>query len=178
MLELKLEEREIWDPVKREFLSVKPQTLQLEHSLISLHKWEAKWKKPFLHTELKAEEFIDYIRCMTLNKVNPDIYSLLSINEFKKITDYMDDSMTATTINDRRRKKAKKEIITAEVLYAQMVLLNVPFECRKWHLNQLVTLLQVVSIKAEGPQKMSKSDMYAQQRAINARNRAKYHTKG
>lgn len=178
MLELKLEEREIWDPVKREFLSIKPQTLQLEHSLISLHKWEAKWKKPFLHTELTKEQLLDYIKCMTLNKVDPNAYIGLSNKQLKKILVYMNDPMTATTIKDRRKKRAKKEIITAEVLYGQMVLYNVPFECRKWHLNQLVTLLQVVSIKMEGPQKMSKSDMYAQQRAINAANKAKFHTRG
>lgn len=181
MLTIKTEEKEIWDPRKREFIYLKPQTLQLEHSLISLQKWESKYKKPFLHTKFNDREFLDYIECMTLNKnVSPQVYLSLTNNDYNQIADYMNDSMTATIINDNRRKgKINDELITAEIIYYWMVCYTIPFNpCEKWHIQRLLTLIQVCSIKSEKPKKMSKSDIYARNKAINAKNRAKYHTKG
>lgn len=178
MLQITVDEQELFDTSKNEFIYVKQQTLSLEHSLVSLAKWEAKWHKPFLSQASKTEEeLIDYIRCMTITQnVNPLVYAGLTDAHYTAIRSYMDDPMTATTIN-RRNKSHKREIITAEVIYYWMIALNIPFECQKWHLNRLLTLVDVVSLKSN-PEKMSKNEILRSNRELNAARRKKLHTKG
>ena len=134
----------------------KEQTLNLEHSLVSLSKWESKWHKPFLSKKDKTdEELLDYIKCMTLTpNVNPDIYSRLTKANYKEIEKYIANPMTATTFSDTQNRKHSREIITAEIMYHWMVALNIPFEpCQRWHLNRLVTLVRVCNIKNAPPKK-------------------------
>lgn len=178
MLQITVGERELFDVSNNEFIYIKQQTLSLEHSLVSLAKWEAKWHKPFLSQEPKTEEeLIDYIRCMTITQnVNPLVYAAFTDENFKTIQAYMDDPMTATTIN-RRKKPASKEIVTAEVIYYWMIALNIPWECQKWHLNRLLMLVDVVSLKSN-PEKMSKNDILRSNRELNAARRKKLNTKG
>lgn len=177
MLQITIGEQELVKD-NREFIYIKQQTLSLEHSLVSLAKWEAKWHKPFLSHEQKTEEeLIDYIRCMTITQnVNPLVYAGLTDAHFKAIQAYMDDPMTATTIH-RHNKTAKREIVTAEVIYYWMIALNIPFECQKWHLNRLLTLVDVVSLKSN-PEKMSKNEILRSNRELNAARRKKLNTKG
>lgn len=178
MLEIETPEIEFYDEEKNEFSSVKSQKLFLEHSLISISKWESKWKKPFLSQDKKTvEELIDYIKCMTINKnVDPDVYSCLTTEIMTKVQEYIDDPMTATTIKDLDKSNSR-EIITSEVVYYWMVKLAIPFECQKWHINRLITLVRVYNAK-ENPKKMSKSEILAQNRELNAARRAKLNTKG
>lgn len=178
MLLITVDDTEFFDAQKQEFVYIKRQTLSLEHSLVSLAKWEAKWHKPFLSQEPKTEEeLIDYIRCMTITQnVNPLVYAGLTDAHFKAIQDYMDDPMTATTIH-RRGKSQKKEIITAEIIYYWMIALNIPIEFQKWHLNRLLMLVDVVSLKSN-PEKMSKNEIYKSNRELNAARRKKLNTKG
>ena len=175
MLTVTIPDVELFDEEKQEFLFIKGQTLSLEHSLVSLSKWESKWKKPFLtKNEKTSEEIIDYIRCMTITQnVNPIIYSGIGPEILKTIIEYMDDSMTATTFKDMDQKHSR-EIITAEIIYYWMIELGIPFECQKWHLNRLLTLINVCSIKQQPPKKMSKKDAMAQQTKLNAARRAKF----
>lgn len=180
MLQVKIKGRELFDESKNEFVEVKDQTLQLEHSLVSISKWESKWHKPFLSKDPKTmEESLDYIRCMTINKnVDPLVYQYcIDKKTLDEINTYIDDPSTATWFNDKDQHKSK-EIITSEVIYYSMTALNIPFECEKWHLNRLLTLIRVCSIKSQPQKKMSKRDVMNRNRSLNAMRRARSGSKG
>lgn len=187
MLILKLEGEEFWDEAKEEFVHTEPTEVKLEHSLVSINKWESKWHVPFLGPEHEKtpEEFVDYIRLMILSKnVDDDIIRRIvtSENLMRQIKAYMEDPMTATKFSKRQQAAARinqgGEYITAELIYYWMVALQIPFECEKWHINKLLTLVQVCNLKNTPPKKMSQQEIYAQNKALNAARRAKYHTKG
>lgn len=133
------------------------QTLTLEHSLVSLSKWESKWCKPFIATKNKtSEEILDYIKYMTLTpNVDPTVYERLTPSNIDAIQDYIGAPMTATTFSDDKNQKANREVITAEIIYHWMIALNIPFECQYWHLNKLTTLIRVCNIKNQ-PRKKKK----------------------
>lgn len=170
-----------WDEAKQEFVEPKTKTLRLEHSLVSLSKWESKWCKPFIHTKDKTdEEILDYVKCMTLTpNVDPNIYNRLSQANYDDIHRYIGAPMTATTFSDDKNKKHKREIITSEIIYHWMVALNIPFECQRWHLNRLITLIRVCNIKNNPPKKRggSRADTAAKYARMNAA-RKKPHKKG
>ena len=168
-----------WDPVKEEFVDYKAKEFVIEHSLISIQKWESKWHKPYLsEIEHTPEEAIDYIRCMTITPgVEPDLYNYLPESEIVRIANYINDPMTATTFSNNAPPGTpvrKKEIITAEIVYYLMIELGIPMEFRKWHFNQLQTLIKVCQIKNGGSKKMTRSEVLAQNRELNAARRAKY----
>lgn len=179
MLTIVVPEREYFDDNKNEFVHTKEVTLQLEHSLVSLSKWEAKWNKPFLSTNDKTdEEILDYIRCMTVTQnVDKSVYYRLSKENIEKINNYINLPMTATTFSDKNTSR-NKETITAEIVYYWMIALNIPFECQKWHLNRLLTLVKVCSIKNTPPKKMSRNEIFNRNRALNASRRKALGTKG
>ena len=180
MLKITIPAREMFDEVKQEFINTKEQTLELEHSLVSLSKWESKWHKPFIdNRNLSTGENIDYIRCMTLTQnVDPEVYQYLSKENIKQINEYISDPMTATTFSNERSKGSGKEVLTSEILYYDMIALGIPFECQKWHLNRLITLIKVCSIKQNPPQKMSKGDIMRRNAELNAARRKQFNTKG
>ena len=180
MLYVKVPAREMWDESREELISTKEQTLQLEHSLVSLSKWESKWHKPFLHTDNKTgEETLDYIKCMTLNhNVDPNVYLNLTAENISQINDYIGDSMTATTFSEESGGKKNSEKITSELIYYWMVSYNIPFECQKWHLNRLITLIRVCGVKNAPPKKTSKNELMRRNAALNAQRRAKLNSKG
>ena len=179
MLQITIPQTELFNEETQEFISIKEQTLCLEHSLVSLSKWESKWKKAFLGLEEKTmDELVDYIRCMTITQnVNPICYLGLTRENLLAVKNYIDDSMTATTFKDKKGPKSR-EIITAEIIYCWMIELGIPFECQKWHLNRLLTLVNVCSIKNTPAKKMSRRDALAQQSQLNAARRAKFKSKG
>ena len=180
MLEIVIPETEQWDEVKQEFISTKEQTLKLEHSLVSLSKWESKWCQPFLSKKEKTvEQTIDYIKCMTLTQnVDPNVYNLLTKDNILKINEYISAPMTATTFHQENKGGGNGELITSELIYYWMVSLNIPFECQKWHLNRLFTLIKVCSIKNQPPKKMSKKDIMSRNAALNAARRKQLNSKG
>lgn len=180
MLQITIPSGELWDSKNQEFITVKGQTICLEHSLVSLSKWEAKWHKPFLNRKGQTkEEIIDYIRCMTITQnVDPVIYNNIGNDILKKVNEYIKDPMTATTFSDNGKGKRSSEMITSELIYYWMVTANIPFECQKWHLNRLLTLIKVCGLKNQQPKKMSKSEIYNRNRALNEARRKKYNTKG
>lgn len=180
MLQITIPAVELFDETKGEFVNTKEQTLQLEHSLVSLQKWESKWCKPFLSKRDKtAEELLDYVKCMTITQnVDPDVYSFLTDENLREINSYIEAPMTATTIKEDKNNKGSRETVTAELIYYWMFSLNIPFECRKWHLNQLITLVKVCSIKNQPPKKMSKQEIMSRNAALNAARRKKLNSKG
>ena len=177
MLELEINGQEYFNEITNKFFKIEPTVLQLEHSLYSLAKWESKWKKPFISKKEKMyDELIDYIKCMTINKVDPKVYSVLTDNHFEKIYKYMDDSMTATTIKDNGKKN--HDVITAEIIYWEMFELHIPLECEHWHLNRLLMQIQVCAIKNQPPKKMKRSAIINQQRALNEARKLSMGTNG
>lgn len=165
-----------------EFVMVKGATLRLKHSLFSVSHWESKWKIPFLEKkpEKTKEQMIHYVKCMTINKnVDPNLYLALTADNWKQIEAYIEDKMSATWFNDDDPSKPrKKEIITSEIIYFWMISQNIPMECERWHLNRLLTLIHVCSIKNAPPKKMSKNSVMSRNRALNAARKKKYGTKG
>lgn len=175
MLTIRIPAVDFWDESKEEFVSTKEQTLCLEHSLVSISKWESKWHKPFLSKKEKTiEEILDYIKCMTITQnINPDVYGRLTNDNIARINDYIDDSMTATWFSDEKGPKASGKVITSEVIYYWMVTLNIPFECQKWHLNRLLTLIRVCNEENKTPKKLSRSEILRRNAALNAARRKK-----
>lgn len=179
MKQIFIKEQELWDEKNRMFINVKPQTITLEHSLVSISKWESKWHVPFFSKEDKTREMtLDYIRAMTITQnVNPNVYICLTADDFKEIEKYISDPQTATTIHDMNNKTSR-EIITSELIYYWMIMWNIPFECQRWHINRLLTLIKICSIKNQPEKKMSRGEILRQNAAINAARRKKWNTKG
>lgn len=169
-----------WDEQKQEFVEPKVQVLQLEHSLVSLRKWESKWCKSFLSKKEKTvEETIDYIKCMTLTQnVNPEVYNHLTKRHIEQINDYISAPMTATYFVEEKTPGQRQDVVTAELIYYWMIALQIPFECQKWHLNQLMSLIKVCNIKNAPPKKMSKQAMASRNAALNEARRKQWGTKG
>lgn len=181
MLEIIVPSSEWYDENKEEFVRVlkKDQILRLEHSLVSLSKWESKWCKPFLSNNKKTqEETIDYIKCMTITQnVDPIVYDCLTIANINDINNYIEAPMTATTFLNNNHS-VNREIVTSELIYYWMIALNVPFECQKWHLNRLLTLINVCSIKNSPDKKMPVNEIYERNRVLNEARKRQLKTKG
>ena len=181
MLQITIPETELFDEVRQEFVYVsKPVTITLEHSLVSISKWEAKWKKPYISDEKKSvEEVIDYIRCMTITQnVDPKVYYALTAQNFKEIEDYIKDPHSATTINEMSSIRKNGEGVTSELIYYWMCAYQIPFEAQKWHFNRLMNLIRIAGIKNNPDKKMPRKEAMAQQRSLNAARRAKNKSKG
>ena len=171
---------EMWDNENEIFIKPKTQTVELEHSLVSISKWESKWHKPFLTKQEKsAEETLDYLRCMTLTPdVDPDIWSHITNDHVDQVYNYINDAMTATTVKDIPGAKKSNELVTAELIYHWMITANVPLDRETWHLNKLLTLIKVCAVKSQPPKKMSRKEQFAQQRALNAARRKQHNSRG
>ena len=180
MLRIRIPGRELWDSKNERFVHTKAQDLQFEHSLVSLSKWESKYCKPFLHDNNKTnDELMDYIKFMTLTQnVDPEVYTRLGDDHIQLISDYIDAPMTATTFSKSDKKWNSNEIITSELIYYWMVSLNIPFECQKWHLNRLLTLIRVCNIKNAPPKKRSTREILNRNAALNEARRQKLNSKG
>ena len=179
MLVITIPSVELFDENKNEFIEIKEQTLQLEHSLVSLSKWESKWEKPFLSQNRKSrEESLDYIRCMTLTQnVSPDVYYGITDSLMAEVSAYIEAPMTATILPNND-KGINRDIITAEIIYYLMIALTVPFECQKWHLNRLLTLINVCNIKNDPGKKMSHQEILRRNADLNAARRKAMNTRG
>ena len=180
MLRITIPATELWDESKEEFINIKEQTLQLEHSLVSLSKWESKWCKPFISKDIKTEEeTLDYIKCMTITQnVDPNIYNFIPNDIREKIREYIDAPMTATWFSEDKNGKSSSEQITSELVYYWMIVQNIPFECEKWHLNRLLTLIKVCNIKSKPPKKIGKKALMSRNSALNAARRKQLNTRG
>ena len=189
-LRLKINGREVYDEENNTFYSFPDTNLVLVHSLRSVYHWEAKYKEPFMQkfgdNHMTNEETLDYIKFMIVEPkdYDPAILNILTRQDFQKITDYINDSFTATVFNEKNLKKmtgvpvVNKEIITSEIIYYWMTALNIPFECDKWNFNQLLTLIRVCSIKNSPGKKMSQKEIMSSNKSLNALRRAKLGSKG
>lgn len=181
MLTITIPAAEWFDERKNEFITTKEQTLQLEHSLVALSKWESKWCKSFYDIKPKTdEETLDYIKCMTITQnVKPEAYLNLTKTNFDEINKYIKAPMTATTVSEQSGKgKINGERITSELIYYWMFSLQIPKECEKWHLNRLITLIKVFNAKNQAPTKKSNAQIARDYAALNAARKKKLNTKG
>ena len=182
MLQITIPETEAWDSGKEEFVRIKEQTLQLEHSLVSLSKWESKWCKAFFSKKEKTyEETLDYIKCMTITQnVNPDVYRCLTNDIIREINEYIEAPMTATYFldDDRNGGGISREKITTELIYHWMIDLSIPFECQKWHIKRLLALIKTRIIKTRPPKKMNSAQAASYYAALNEARRKELNTKG
>jgi len=180
VLQITIPGAELFDEQTMKRVRTKTTTLQLEHSLVSLSKWESKWKKAYLNnTDITPEMSVDYVRCMTLTQnVDPRVYQFLTEQNMEEIRAYIDDPMTATTFKNVSRP-GMNQIVTAEIIYYWMITLGIPWDpCQKWHLNRLMTLIRVCDEKSSPKKRMSRREATQHQHNINAARRARYHTNG
>lgn len=179
MLTIMVPERELYDEIREEFVVDPAVTLELEHSLVSLSKWESKHEKPFLGgAEKSIEEVFSYIECMTLTpNIAPEVFSRLSVENQEAIDEYINAKMTATWFNDTK-EPASREVITAELVYSWMINFQIPFECENWHLNRLFTLIRICNLKNSKPKKMSRAEVAARNRELNAQRKAQLNSTG
>lgn len=180
MLKIILQEEEYYNEETETFETVGGVDLELEHSLISLSKWESKFKKPFLSSDTKTpEEILYYIEAMIISPLCPsNVAEMLSQKNVDQINEYIESSESATTFGMMPERKGIGEVITAELIYYWMVAFNIPFECEHWHLNRLFALVRICNIKNSPPKKMSRNEVSIRNRDLNAARRAQYNTNG
>jgi len=180
MLVLHLPETELFDESDGTFYKTEPITLRLEHSLISVSKWESKWKTPFLDKKDKSREEIDgYIEAMILNEnFPPGVISRFGSEHYRAINEYIESTESATTFGKMPERKGRGETITAELIYYWMVAFQIPFVCETWHLNRLFALVKICNIKNSKPDKKSRAEMARDYREMNAKRKAELGTTG
>lgn len=181
MLRITIPPVEFYDEANNRFISSKGQTIDLEHSLISISKWESKYHKPFIlriPTPRTYAESIDYIKCMALTRnVDPTIYYGLTGENIRQINEYMDDPMTAVWISKSNNSTTGEEI-TSELIYYWMICYKIPFECQKWHINKLLALIHLCHVKTTPPKKLSPTELAMRNSAINNERRRRLNTSG
>lgn len=179
MLPIEIPKGEFWDEKKEEFVFTKGYKLRLEHSLVSISKWEAKWHVSFFEKKLNPEQFLSYVKCMTIEPDIPDAaYERLTERDLNRILDYIHDPMTATKISETETKVGRDAFVTSELVYYWMTKFNIPAEFERWHINRLITLIRVCIAKEQKPKKLTPAELYARHAAINARNQALMKSKG
>lgn len=171
---------DLFDEETNEFIEIEDTRIDLEHSLVSLSKWESKWEKPFLSaTDKTTEQVLDYIKTMCLTpEVDPQVFLNLSASNYDDINAYMVAKMTATWFSDKAKASRSSKVITAELIYYWMIESNIPFECQHWHIERLFTLIKVCSSERAPEKKMSKADLIARNRALNEQRKAQMGTAG
>ena len=180
MLTIEVLGDEFFNDATGEFVRKGGTFLELEHSLVSLSKWESIFEKPFLSQENKTpKEFLEYVKCMALtDNIPDDVFEALSEENFQEINTYIERKMTATWFSEQPGTPGSRDVITAELIYYWMIAFQIPFECENWHLNKLFTLIRVCNIKQSKPKKMSRSEIAQRNRMLNEQRKAQLGTKG
>lgn len=172
---------EYFDEENQTFEIVASAELQLEHSLLSLSKWESKTQKPFLsNAGMTPDELLLYIEAMIISpNYDPAVINRLSDDNMKAINAYIESSESATTFGKSMpESRANAEVVTSELIYYWMVLFQIPFECQTWHLNRLFTLIRICNLKNSKPKKVSPQQMAAERHALNEQRKAQFNTRG
>ncbi|HMS83616.1 MAG TPA: hypothetical protein PKD12_08200 [Nitrospira sp.] len=180
MLNITVGGTESFDESTQAFVTSDGFDLRLEHSLVSLSKWESIYEKPFLgEAEKTVEELVGYVKAMTLTpEVPEEVFSTLNESNFEAINAYINAKMTATWFNEAPGAPKAKEVITAELIYYWLTVFNIPFEVETWHLNRLFTLIRICNVKSAKPQKMSRADAMRRNKELNEQRRQQHQTKG
>ncbi len=180
MLKLTVVGQELFNEETSEFIIGPDFVLELEHSLVSLSKWESKFQKPFLSKDQKSpEEVLAYIEFMILTEDLPENLMLsLTREHFDVVQNYIDSAESATTFGQLPKQRGRGETITSELVYYWLVAFQIPFEVERWHLNRLFALIRICNLKNQKPEKQSKGEKARQFRELNEKRRAQYGTTG
>lgn len=180
MLTLIISGAEWFDNETQTFLTDGDLVLELEHSLISLSKWESEFQKPFLSAADKTpDEILAYVRHMLITKLDVDIpFGRFTQANLDQINVYINSKQSATTFGSMPERKGQGEVITAELIYYWLVAFTIPFECQYWHINRLFALIRICNIKNSKPKKMSRHEMATRNRELNAQRKAQLNTTG
>lgn len=180
MLRIIIEGDELFNEEDQSFFTVNDVVLELEHSLISVSKWESEYEKPFLSSGQKtAEEIFGYLKAMIVTpNVDPDVLYRCSQQTISQIQEYIESNQSATTFGSMPERRGPGEVITSELVYYWMVSFNIPFECETWHLNRLFALIRICNIKNSKPKKMSRNEIAQRNRELNAKRKAELGTSG
>jgi len=180
MLTIIIEGEEFYNETTEEFETVGSVELYLEHSLVSLSKWESKYHKPFLGSGEKTSEEIAYYIMSMVQDPNATYGTLNNLSEknLEEINKYIESSQSATTFGIMPERKGRGEIITSELIYYWLVAFKIPFECESWHLNRLFSLIRICNIKNSPGKKMPRHEVANRNRELNEKRKAKYGTKG
>lgn len=178
MLSLNVAPEEWFDEQNDKFEYGKRYTLKLEHSLISISKWESRWKKPYFNYQMTNEESLDYVRCMTVNSVPDDVYERLTAQDYSTIWEYVDTDLTASPISLKPAKGGPVETCSSELVYYWMILYKVPFECEKWHLSRLLKLIEICGVKSTPPEKRPLREIVEERRELNEARKKQLNTRG
>jgi len=180
MLTITIPKAKLLDDETQEFIYIEERTIKMEHSLLSISKWEAKWHKPFLSKEpMTDEQLIYYLKCMTITQNVPDnTYLYMPENVVNQIIAYINDPMTATKVPELPQKSGPRETPTSELIYYWMIELGIPWEAQTWHIKRLLTLIDVTNFKRTPPKQMSRSEIIRRNRELNAARRKTWNTKG
>lgn len=180
MLSIKIQGTEQWDSLREEFVYTRPTVLSLEHSLVSVSKWEARWGRSFFaEPPATRTERLDYVRCMTTTQnVPPEVYTSMTARELSAIENYIAAPMTATKITEPKQSRGRGPTITSELVYYWMIEFGIPFECQKWHLNRLMILIRICEVKSRPAKKKSMNDIMRDNTALNKKRRAMLNSKG
>ena len=180
MLRITIKGDEYFNEETQEFSNKGDVVVDLEHSLVSLSKWESKYQVPFLSSlDKTSEQMLDYLRFMVVSKrVDPNVMYFISEENMQEIQAYIDSKESATTFGEMPERKGPAETITAELVYYWMVAFNIPFECQHWHLNRLFALIRICNIKNSPPKKMSKHEISRKYHELNEKRKAELGTNG
>ncbi len=180
MLRIIIKGEELFNETDNTFSSTEDVVFDLEHSLISLSKWESKYEKPFLSSEKKtSEEILEYIKTMVITP-DPDLDVLYRCDKenLDEVQRYIDSKQSATTFGAMPERRGPGETITSELIYYWIVFFNIPFDCQYWHLNRLFSLIKICNIKSSKPKKLSRNEMAQRNRELNAKRKAELGTRG
>jgi hypothetical protein len=171
----------LWDEETETFVEHIVSSIDFEHSLASMSKWESKWEQAFLgRTEKTAEQVYDYLSmmCLTPGVTREQILGLSQEN-FTQINEYIESQQTATKFAEQPNRRGSGEQITSDLVYYWMVAFRIPWEAQYWHLNKLLALVRICNAKQSGKtQKVPRHDTAQRNRDLNAERRKKYGTSG
>ena len=177
MITIHIKDVEYYDDASQTFVYLDGGTFRFEHSLEAIFKWEAQWKVPFLNAKHTPEQLRSYLKIMCLDEGLSDLHLVDYVVE--DLNAYMNDKRTATTFqNEDKNSPPSRKVLTAEVIYSYMINANIPFEAARWHIDRLMTLLQVIAIQQEKPKMKTRSEILAENKALNAQRLKEYNTKG
>lgn len=177
MLLVEVGRREGWNVEKQEFEYTSGKTYSLEHSLWSIAQWETIYRKPFLNTqEFTVDQFQTYLNLMS--KDGPIDVIELDPEMIDRISEYINDSLTATVIKEIGNNTPGASYTTSETLYATMTIARIPWEAQYWHLSRLITLIRVINEFTGEKKKMTPQEILEQNRELNRQRREQLKTKG
>lgn len=173
MFTIKIPPLEIFDDELEEFRQFGADEITFEHSLYTIARYEEATHKPYYDTRSDEDNLFSYMPYMAIKPPkDPSAFFRIPQDELAKLKSWMEDSHTATWFSKDDDNSPEREIVTAELIYYWMTEYRIPFECERWHINRLMTLIQVCARKKSPPKQKSQAEIIREHRALNQKRRA------